>query len=95
MMDRMTELTERIKARAAERKEAERCRKYPLTLEGSGTTLTGKTASGKAVLFELCFGFSDQSKYGAGTLKVREGDEWVTIFSKGYPSKALAYMSNP
>lgn len=92
-MDRVMELAERIKARAAERKEAERCRKFALTLEGSSGILTGKTSSGKPVLFELCYGFSEQSKYGAGTLKVREGDEWVTIFTKGYPSKALAYMT--
>lgn len=92
-MDRFAELSERIKARAAERKEQERCRNYKLTLEGSNGVLSGKTASGKPVLFEQCYGFSEQSKYGAGTLKVQEGDNWVTVFSKGYPSKALEFMS--
>lgn len=92
-MDRFSETSERIKARNAERKEAERCRRYTIKLEGEGDILTGKTASGKSVTFEQCYGFSEQSKYGAGTLKVLEGDEWVTVFSKGYPSKALEYMT--
>jgi hypothetical protein len=92
-MDRAAELAERIKARAAERKEEARCKKYALKLEGTGSILTGKTASGKKVIFDRCYGFSKQSRY-AGTLKVMENDEWVTIFTKGYPSKALEYMSN-
>lgn len=93
-MDRFTELSERIKARAQEQKEIKRCRKYALKLEGVNGILTGTTASGKPVVFTQCYGFSEQSKYGAGTLQVEDGGELVTIFTKGYPSKALAYMSN-
>jgi len=93
-MDRATELAERIKARMQERKEAERCHKYALKLEGTGDTLTGKTASGKPVTFIQCYGFSEQSKYGAGTLQVLEDGAWVTVFTKGYPSKALDWMTN-
>lgn len=93
-MDRMSELSQRIKARAQEEKEERRCRKFTLKLEGTATTKTGYTASGKKVLFESCFGMTDQSKYGAGTLKVNENGEWVTIFTKGYPSQALKWMTN-
>jgi hypothetical protein len=92
-MDRAAELAERIKARAAERKEEARCKKYAITLEGTTNTLKGKTVSGKPVLFERCFGYSEQSKYGVGTLKVQEDGEWITIFTKGYTSKAFEYMS--
>lgn len=93
-MDRITELSERIKRQAQERKEKEKCKKFKLVLEGENGIQTGKTSSGKPVLFEQCFGFSEQSKYGAGSFKVFENGEWVTIFTKGYPSKALAYMTN-
>jgi hypothetical protein len=92
-MNRTAELAERIKARAQERKEKEKCAKYELKLEGSAGILTGKTKSGKSVVFEQCYGFSYQSQYGAGTLKVNEGENWITIFAKGYPSKALEYMN--
>lgn len=93
-MDRFAELSERIKAREREQKEADRCRKYPLKLEGTTNTKTGFTASGKRVVFESCFGMTEQSKYGAGTLSVEDGGEWKTVFTKGYPSKALEWMSH-
>ncbi|WP_217597188.1 hypothetical protein [Cohnella sp. GbtcB17] len=92
-MDRLAALSERIKARARDEKEAARCRKYSLKLEGTTNTKSGFTASGKRVVFESCFGMTDQSKYGAGTLTVEDGGEWKTVFTKGYPSKALEWMS--
>ena len=90
----IAELSERIKARAKERKEKELCKKYDLKLEGSNGVQSGKTKDGKRVIFEQCYGFSEQSKYGVGTLKVLENNEWMTVFTKGYPSKALKWMSN-
>lgn len=92
-MDRAAELAVRIKARMQDEKEAARCRKYDLKLEGTTNTKTGRTASGKRVVFENCFGMTDQSKYGAGTLAVEENGEWRTVFTKGYPSKALEWMT--
>lgn len=93
-MDRTSQLSAQIKARAQERKEKEKCTKYKdVKLEGSNGIYSGYTKSGKQVSFEQDYGFSMQSQYGAGTLKVLENNEWKTIFTKGYPSKALEYMS--
>ncbi|WP_010498340.1 hypothetical protein [Paenibacillus elgii] len=92
-MDRFNELADRIKAAAQERKEKEKCAKFKeVKLEGSSTIQTGFTKQGKQVMFEACTGLSIQSRYGVGTLSVKEGDEWKVIFTKGYPSKALAWM---
>lgn len=90
----MVDLSAKIKAAAQERKEKELCKKYDLTLEGSNGTQTGQTSTGKKVIFSQCYGFSEQSKYGVGTLQVMENGEWKTIFTKGYPSKALKWMTN-
>lgn len=59
--------------------------------EGSDT-LTGITLNGKKVRFERCWGISKQSRY-AGSLAVQEEEGWKTIFTKGYQSKALAWMA--
>lgn len=92
-MSHIDELSERIKARAQERKEKEKCAKFTeVKLEGTSAIQTGFTKQGKQVMFEGCMGFSNQSKYGAGTLSVKDGEEWKVIFTKGYPSKALAWM---
>ncbi|MDP9675207.1 hypothetical protein J2W97_001190 [Paenibacillus jamilae] len=87
------ERSERIKAAKQERLEQEKCAKYTeVKLEGTAAIQTGYTKLGKKVVFESCMGFSSQSKYGAGTLSVYEGDERKIVFTKGYPSKALDYM---
>lgn len=94
-MDRAMELSERIKAKAQERKEREKCAKYTdVKLEGTNALQAGFTKSGKRVVFESCMGFSSQSMYGAGTFSVYDGNERKVIFTKGYPSKALEYMMN-
>jgi hypothetical protein len=54
--------------------------------------LTGKTKAGKEVKFEKCWGVSKQSRW-AGTLSVKQDGEWVTVFTKGYESKALQWMA--
>ncbi|MFD0587789.1 hypothetical protein ACFQZE_07225 [Paenibacillus sp. GCM10027627] len=93
--DRLSSLAEKIKRAAQERKEMEKCRKFTeVKLEGSSVIQTGFTKLGKQVTFESCMGFSSQSKYGAGTLSVKEENgEWKVVFTKGYPSKALQWMS--
>ncbi|WP_339304524.1 hypothetical protein NST33_18420 [Paenibacillus sp. FSL L8-0435] len=93
-MDWNYERAERIKRRAQEEKEEAKCNKFSeVKLEGTNNTKTGFTKQGKKVVFESCFGMTDQSKYGAGTLSVLEdGGQWKVVFTKGYPSKALAWM---
>ncbi|MGM1044855.1 MAG: hypothetical protein ACQEXX_01775 [Bacillota bacterium] len=87
------ERSERIKAAAQERKEQEKCAKFTqVKLEGTAAIQTGYTLQGRKVVFESCMGFSSQSKYGAGTLSVYDGEDRTMIFTKGYPSKALEWM---
>jgi hypothetical protein len=91
------ERVERIKAALQEDKERKKCAKFTeVSLTGSNVTKTGFTKSGKKVLFEgIQYGLSEQGKYGAGTLSVLDDDgQWKVIFTKGYPSKALAWMMN-
>ncbi|MBP2631445.1 MAG: hypothetical protein H6Q70_2073 [Firmicutes bacterium] len=49
----------------------------------------GMTMSGRKVTFEIVTGITDQGLYGAGTLEC----EGKTIFTKGYPSRAMAWMA--
>lgn len=92
-MDRITKLSDKIKAAAQERKEKERCSKFTeVRLEGNSAIQTGFTKLGKPVSFESCTGLSLQSRYGVGTFSVKENEAWKVIFTKGYPSKALDYM---
>jgi hypothetical protein len=56
-------------------------------------TLYGTTTSGKQAKFIRCWGMTKQSRY-AGSLRVQQENEvWETIFTKGYQSKALAWMA--
>ncbi|MEK5061119.1 hypothetical protein BK126_26110 [Paenibacillus sp. FSL H7-0326] len=92
-MDWDYEREARITQRAKERKEKDRCSKFTeVKLEGDNSIQTGFTKRGKKVVFESCFGLSSQSRYGAGTLSVYDGDQRTVIFTKGYPSKALEWM---
>lgn len=94
-MDRMTELAARIKARKQAEQEKTKCSKISgVKLDGQNGHYQGMTTSGKKVYFDrIEFGMSEQGLYGAGTLRVETKDGLKTIFTKGYPSKALEWMS--
>lgn len=87
----METLAEKIKRRAHEMREADKqgkFKQFPLS-KVANQVYEGRTASGKKVIFEIITGITEQGLYGAGTLKC----EGKTIFTKGYPSKAMAWMS--
>lgn len=98
----MTEQEISIARRAAEynariraQREETKCRNIKdVSLSGKNGHFAGTTKAGLPVQFDrIEFGMTEQGLYGAGTLKAKYGDEWRTIFTKGYPSRALAWMA--
>jgi hypothetical protein len=88
----METLAAKIRRRNHEMKEASLQAKYKnfqLIKDADSSVYKGKTASGKEVQFYTVTGLTTQGLYGAGTLYC----EGKTIFTKGYPSKAMAWMA--
>lgn len=79
------------------RKEQEKCNEFKgvqLIKSEGGSAFRGRTKLGKEVKFiGISYGMTSQGLYGAGTLKVLDNGNWVTIFTKGYPSRALKWMT--
>lgn len=88
----METLSQKIRRRNHEIKESslqEKYNNFQLKKEAASNIYKGKTASGKEVQFYTVTGMTTQGLYGAGTLYC----EGKTIFTKGYPSKAMAWMA--
>ena len=94
LTDKETRYQERLE-RMRIAKEEERCRKFPkvsLKQTKDDSYPSGVSISGLKCIFIPNTGMTEWSRY-TGCFQVKRNDKWETIFTRGYISKALEWMS--